>query len=80
MDYAWYTPAMGRPPTTSEYLRALGVVRAYLEHLGCSEKELGALKVLEGKLQRFEFCWKIKNNKSLFQMRQIVLLYMRLLK
>ena len=50
MDYAWYTPAMGRPPTTSEYLRALGVVRAYLEHLGCSEKELGALKVLEGKL------------------------------
>ena len=37
----------GRPPSTSEYLEALSIIRVYLEFLGCSEKELEALQVLE---------------------------------
>ena len=37
----------GKPPSTSEYLEALSIIRAYLEFLGCSEKELEALQVLE---------------------------------
>lgn len=37
----------GKPPSTSEYLEALSIIRVYLEFLGCSEKELEALQVLE---------------------------------
>ena len=37
----------GKPPSTSEYLEALSIIRAYLDFLGCSEKELEALQVLE---------------------------------
>ena len=37
----------GKPPSTSEYLEALCIIRAYLDFLGCSEKELEALQVLE---------------------------------
>ena len=39
-----------RPPSTTEYLNALQVIRAYLEFLGCSEREMDALLILESKL------------------------------
>ena len=40
---------LSRPPTTSEYLEALQIIRAYLENLGCNGKEMDALLILEGK-------------------------------
>ena len=36
-------------PTTSEYIEALQVIRAYLEYLGCSHREMDALHILESK-------------------------------
>ena len=39
-----------QPPTTSEYIEALQVIRAYLEYLGCSQREMDALHILESKL------------------------------
>ena len=38
-----------QPPTTSEYIEALQVIRAYLEYLGCSHREMDALHILESK-------------------------------
>ena len=50
MEHAPQVEMMVRPPSTTEYLNALQIIRAYLEFLGCSEREMDALLILESKL------------------------------
>ena len=50
MEHAPQVEIRVRPPSTTEYLNALHVIRAYLEFLGCSEREMDALLILESKL------------------------------
>ena len=39
-----------KPPSTSDYIEALQIIRAYLQNLGCSQREMDALHILESKL------------------------------
>ena len=39
-----------KPPSTSDYIEALQIIRAYLQNLGCSQREMDALLILESKL------------------------------
>ena len=40
-----------KPPSTSDYFEALQVIRAYLGYLGCNQREMDALQILESKLK-----------------------------
>ena len=39
-----------KPPSSSDYIEALQVIRAYLHNLGCSQREMDALLILESKI------------------------------
>ena len=49
MDHTPQVEMMVRPPSTTDYLNALEIIRAYLEFLGCSQREMDALLILESK-------------------------------